>query len=98
MSELQQYYDAFRTGYWMKHDPEACPCRGNGWALSEVDTWHKCPTHYSGQPHPEDESDDLMAAEFVASGGTFAPDAYAPPVPPLAEAPVAPLGDDDIPF
>lgn len=59
MSELQQYYDNFRTGYWAHPDPEKCKCRGSGYALSEVDTWHSCPEHYvPGQPHPEDWDPD----------------------------------------
>jgi len=53
MSELQAYYDAFRQGYWADPDPEACLCRGRGWALSDVDTWHECPIHYKGQLHPD---------------------------------------------
>lgn len=54
MSELQAYYEAFCTGYWANPDEDRCQCRGSGWALSEVDTWHACPAHYKGQPHPED--------------------------------------------
>jgi hypothetical protein len=54
MSELQLYYDSFKTGYWVDEDPEKCRCGGSGYALSEVDTWHECPEHYvPGQPHPE---------------------------------------------
>ena len=53
MSEQQQYYNAFRTGYWANPDANRCRCRGSGWALSEVDTWHECPIHYKGQIHPE---------------------------------------------
>lgn len=56
MSELQQYYDDFRTGYWADPDPAHCRCRGSGYALSEVDTWHQCPYHFKpGQGHPEDD-------------------------------------------
>lgn len=51
---LQGYYDDFRTGYWADPDAAKCPCHGHGWALSDVDTWHECPCHYNGQPHPED--------------------------------------------
>jgi len=52
---LQQYYEAFRSGYWADEDPKKCECGGSGWALSDVDTWHACPIHYDGsQPHPED--------------------------------------------
>lgn len=56
MSELQAYYDAFRTGYWAHPDEGRCPCHGGGWVCSEVDTWHQCPIHYTSQPHPEDYS------------------------------------------
>lgn len=34
--------------------PDTCRCSG-GWLLSDYDTFHKCPTHYEGQPHPEDQ-------------------------------------------
>lgn len=54
MSELQAYYDNFRTGYWATESAEDCPCHGRGYALSEVDTWHKCPVHHAGQLSPED--------------------------------------------
>jgi hypothetical protein len=46
MSELQSYYDTFKTGQWAHPDPRFCRCNGSGWALSEVDTWHKCRFHY----------------------------------------------------
>jgi hypothetical protein len=58
MSDLQLYYDYFRTGYWADPDPQQCLCRGRGWALSDVDTWHKCPCHYKGQLHPEEYIED----------------------------------------
>lgn len=45
-------------------DPARCGCRGHGWYLSEVDTFHKCPAHYAGQPHPEDESALEPAGDF----------------------------------
>lgn len=58
MSELQHYYDNFREGSFMHPDPTRCGCGGRGWALSQVDTWHHCPTHYNGQRHPEDDHDE----------------------------------------
>ena len=68
---LQQYYDNFATGYWATEDARVCPCHGHGWALSEVDTWHKCRVHFSGQPHPEYPEDvteeDMAAAEAQAA-------------------------------
>jgi len=84
MSELQTYYDNFRTGYWAHPDADRCPCRGRGWALSEVDTWHTCPIHYNGQPGPDDDYPD------VENTGDTIP---APP-PLVLEA----CADDDIPF
>ena len=57
MSELQQYYDDFRRGQWAQEDPKDCPCGGSGWALSDVDTFHKCPKHHTDQPHPEDHEE-----------------------------------------
>jgi len=69
MSELQSHYEMMRSGCWASSDPEDCLCHGNGWALSEVDTWHKCPVHFRGQLSPEamdhfeDESDWLAAEE-----------------------------------
>ncbi len=55
-SELSLYFDAFKTGYWAHPVASECLCRGSGWALSEVDTWHKCREHYEGQRDPDDES------------------------------------------
>ena len=54
-SEQAAYYSNFCAGYWAAENAAQCPCHGNGWALSEVDTWHKCPVHFKGQPHPEDD-------------------------------------------
>ena len=31
-----------------------CACHGGGWILTDYDTWHQCPFHYSNQTHPED--------------------------------------------
>lgn len=60
-SELTQYHTAFNTGYWATEDAGECPCRGYGWALSDVDTWHECPAHFTGQRHP-----DVDEAEYEA--------------------------------
>jgi hypothetical protein len=60
MSEYQQYYEAFSVGYWSDPDPAHCGCRGGGWALSEVDTWHRCPQHGAGVPHPEERHEGVM--------------------------------------
>ncbi len=58
MSEYQSYYASFSTGYWATDDEAECPCRGSGWALSEVDSWHQCPKHFHNQPHPEADRED----------------------------------------
>jgi hypothetical protein len=80
---LQDYYTMFNSGCWATSDAEECFCHGNGWALSDVDTWHKCPTHFAGQLHPEahegfeDEADylsaqaDSMKAFKAFRAGTF---------------------------
>lgn len=41
------------SGAWATLNPSVCPCRGSGWMLSDFDTFHKCPAHNVGQPHPE---------------------------------------------
>ena len=43
------------TGAWAEANPSKCPCKGSGWLLSDYDTWHRCPRHGAGVPHPEDE-------------------------------------------
>lgn len=54
-SELQSYYDSVSTGQWAQRSARRCPCRGSGWMLSDLDTWHKCPAHYvQGQHDPRD--------------------------------------------
>ncbi len=63
-SEMEQYFSDFSTrvncGAFSDPDPDVCECRGSGWFLSSVDTWHECPAH-RGQPHPEDYDHDDTA-------------------------------------
>ena len=87
MSELQSYYDAFKTGAWAHADASKCPCGGSGWALSDVDTWHECPVHYHGQAHPEDLGFEDEAPVEAAALAELE----------LHGAPVAPECDD-LPF
>lgn len=59
---LQGMFDDFdfavRSGQLSDPDPAECGCRGSGWFLSDLDTWHECPAH-RGRPHPEfDDPDD----------------------------------------
>jgi hypothetical protein len=51
---LQHEYNDICSGTWAHPDKDECPCRG-GWFVSDLDTYHKCPYHFDGQPHPEDE-------------------------------------------
>jgi len=83
MSDLQLHYESMTYGYWAEEDPETCPCHGHGWALSEVDTWHKCPVHFAGQAHPEVLDDEEESAQ------EFSVQAVQEPVP---------VDSDDIPF
>jgi hypothetical protein len=66
MSELSLYYENFCAGWWAEEDEDKCPCHGGGWALSDVDTWHKCPIHYRGQPCREDSDGFESADAYVA--------------------------------
>ena len=53
---LQHEYENFCASLssMADEDPAKCVCGGCGWVLSDFDTWHECPAHYSGQHHPED--------------------------------------------
>ena len=86
MSELQHYYDSFRSAYWADHDRALCGCRGTGWALSQVDTWHQCPIHGKGVPHPDE----------VEMEGDDATDVG--PAPVVVRPPLPAEDDDHIPF
>jgi hypothetical protein len=83
MSEYETYYREVCTSHaWADHDADDCGCKGRGWWLSEIDTWHACPFHGKGVPHPEyPESEDLEAA----------PDWVPPPLVEVSQ-------DDDILF
>jgi hypothetical protein len=79
------YLDAFiqSAAFGDGRDAADCRCHGGGWLLSEVDTWHKCPDHFTGQIHPE-----------VACDCDW--DCEAAPAP--VAAPVGPVDDSEIPF
>jgi hypothetical protein len=57
---LQEYYNMIAYGGddspppWIREKAEDCGCRGRGWYLSDLDTYHRCPVHYKGQRHPEE--------------------------------------------
>jgi len=62
------YYQevACNSSTWADADAARCGCRGRGWWLSEVDTWHCCPCHGKGVPHPEYPTDEEQAEMAVA--------------------------------
>lgn len=51
-----QLWRDLERGNWAEINPSRCPCNGRGWLLSDFDTFHRCPIHGNGVPHPEDES------------------------------------------
>jgi hypothetical protein len=64
MSELSHYYNevACNSSTWSHPDKKHCGCRGSGWWLSELDTWHECPYHDGPHPDHDDEGnyDDMV--------------------------------------
>ncbi len=62
-SEQSTYLQSFGQGWWAGKEEEHCPCHGYGWNLSELDTWHQCPVHYNGQPHPDEDELRMAAME-----------------------------------
>lgn len=52
----ERIYRELESGVWAQANPAKCPCRG-GWLLSDYDTWHRCPLHGKGVPHPDDEEE-----------------------------------------
>jgi len=87
-SEYSQYFAAFSQSARENNPdlkPEECRCNGGGWLLSDVDTWHKCGSHYAGQTHPEDY--DLGPADDYVPAATPA----AAPVPYV-------YNEEDVPF
>lgn len=109
MSEYETYYrEVACSSTWAHPDADHCGCRGSGWWLSELDTWHDCPFHYEkGQPHPEDDLEvhEAWAArkEMVAAGWQEPKVVEAPPRLKVGERFGTPVyadmfEDDDIPF
>lgn len=54
-SSLQAEYNYMQSGAWSEPESNRCPCRGSGWLLSDLDTWHACPEHHTDQRHPEED-------------------------------------------
>jgi len=67
MFSAQQIIESCQnTSTWAHPAPSVCGCKGSGWFLSEVDTWHQCPYHGAGVPHPEDEHGEADKAAWDA--------------------------------
>lgn len=87
-NELEGHYRNCEAGYFAQPDASQCGCGGSGYYLSQLDTWHKCPTHFvPGQAHPEDEN-----REYEAEA---APEPTAPTTEP---APPPDFDESNIPF
>lgn len=54
---------AAQIAYDCRPDASECWCRGSGWVLSNWDSFHRCPYHYDGQPHPEESEPEYDSAE-----------------------------------
>ncbi len=52
-----QIFRDLESGLWNEINPDKCPCQGNGWILSDWDTWHRCQRHGVNVPHPEEEAE-----------------------------------------
>lgn len=57
MSDIYTHYgqEYCNAGGWIRGVANECGCRGSGWWLSQLDTWHRCWAHNVGQPHPFDD-------------------------------------------
>ncbi len=101
MSELQHYYENFCSGWWAMDKEDECPCRGSGWAVSEVDTVHQCPKHFKGQLHPDAYDNDMSLEELQeaekASQEEWASRRSKRPLSARTEAPVERPGPHDGP-
>jgi hypothetical protein len=109
---LQAEFDEFCRGYWADPDPKQCRCRGSGYALSDLDTWHQCPYHWTKQTrHPEedwgDEPNPDQSLEVVSHNPQEKPkvpediteeDMIAAEFKPASPPPAEPLNEDEIPF
>lgn len=63
-----QIFRELDSGAWANANPNRCPCHGLGWFGSDFDTWHRCPLHGKGVPHPEDYSEEDGGPQFDFAG------------------------------
>lgn len=88
-NEYEAHYRNCEAGYFAHPDASQCGCRGSGYYLSQLDTWHECPYHHvAGQAHPEDPGPEEYEAE-PADPTESAPTEPAPP---------PDFDEEDIPF
>lgn len=108
---LQAEYNEFCQGYWADPDPKQCRCRGSGYALSDLDTWHQCPYHWTKQTrHPEEDwgdepnPDQSLVVDTNPQEKPKMPediteqDMIDAEFKPASPPPAEPLNDEDIPF
>jgi len=89
-SEHEIYYREVACGSaWCDEDADRCGCKGSGWWLSELDTWHKCPLHAPNAEHPEYMQYDQMLID-----AQYEADCFDPRVPSVPEV----IDENDIPF
>lgn len=69
---LEQMYRELESGVWACDNPALCLCNGQGWFLSDLDTYHRCPVHGVGVPHPE----SAMAFDLTAHVKQMCANAY----------------------
>lgn len=73
MSNFHDYIDAFRA-FMLNPEADKCKCHGSGWALTDFDTWEKCPFHYKNHkdtPHPEDDMPDMPSCTECWDGENY---------------------------
>lgn len=61
-----EQFNELESGRWANPNPSRCECR-DGWLLSDYDTFHRCPYHGQGVPHPDsDEGEGKEAFDYAA--------------------------------
>lgn len=99
---LQAEFNFMESGLWADPDPKECPCHGHGYTLSDLDTWHQCPIHWTPETrHPEDdyydeerrESTQCLEGMENATNAELAEVEFKP-----AQVEWKPPTDDEIPF
>lgn len=63
MNQLEHDYAQLQSGNWALMSPRLCPCRGGGWFLSDLDTYHRCPIHGLDAQDPDYDEDGEARAE-----------------------------------